>query len=56
MIGLLRIQALRARAKQVVGARFDLRRFNNAVIDQGLLPLDVLERSIDAWIEREKKA
>ena len=56
MIGQLRIQALRARAKQALGARFDLRRFNNAVIDQGLLPLDVLERSIDAWIEREKKA
>ena len=49
-VGQLHILALRERARQALGPRFDLRRFNNAVIDQGALPLDVLSAQIDAWI------
>ncbi len=55
-VGELRIQALRARAKRALGARFDLRRFHNALLDDGALPLDVLDRRIDEWIAREKAA
>jgi uncharacterized protein (DUF885 family) len=36
-----------------LGERFDLRRFHNAVLDQGALPLPVLDRVIDGWIEGE---
>ena len=54
MIGQLRIQEIRARAKKALGDRFDLRRFNNAVIDKGLLPLDLLEQSIDEWVKEEQ--
>jgi uncharacterized protein (DUF885 family) len=54
MIGQLRIQELRARAKKALGDKFDLRRFNNAVIDQGLLPMDLLEKSIDDWIATQR--
>jgi uncharacterized protein (DUF885 family) len=50
MIGELKILELRDRAKARLGPAFDLRRFNNAVIDQGALPLDTLERVIDDWI------
>jgi uncharacterized protein (DUF885 family) len=50
MIGKLKIDELRDRAKAKLGQRFDLRRFHNAVIDQGALPLDTLERVIDEWI------
>ena len=50
MIGELKIIELRERAKARLGGKFDLRRFNNAVIDQGALPLDTLERVIDDWI------
>lgn len=53
MIGQLKIVELRERAKARLGARFDLRRFHNAVIDQGALPLDTLERVIDDWISAE---
>jgi uncharacterized protein (DUF885 family) len=53
MIGKLKIAELRERAKQRLGPKFDLRRFHNAVIDHGALPLDVLERVIDDWIAAE---
>lgn len=49
-IGELRFKALRAKAKATLGDRFDLRRFHNALIDDGPLPLDVLESRIDEWI------
>ena len=49
-IGELKITALRAKAKAALGGRFDLRRFHNAVIDGGALPLAVLEQQIDEWI------
>jgi len=53
-VGEQRILALREKAKTTLGARFDLRRFHNAVLDHGALPLTVLESSIDEWIESEK--
>jgi uncharacterized protein (DUF885 family) len=49
MIGKLKIDELRDRATARLGERFDLRRFHNAVIDQGALPLDTLEQVIDEW-------
>ena len=53
MIGKLKIAELRDRARERLGPRFDIRRFHNAVIDQGALPLDTLETVIDAWIRSE---
>jgi uncharacterized protein (DUF885 family) len=53
-IGELRIKALRAKASQVLGPRFDLRRFHNALLDDGALPLTVLEARIDEWIAKEE--
>jgi uncharacterized protein (DUF885 family) len=48
------ILANRAKAKAALGARFDIRRFHNAVIDHGGLPLTVLDRVIDDWIAAER--
>jgi uncharacterized protein (DUF885 family) len=54
MIGAIRIRELRARAEKELGARFDLRRFHDAVLLQGSVPLDVLERQVGDWIAAEK--
>jgi uncharacterized protein (DUF885 family) len=53
-IGELKIKELRAKAKAELGDRFDLRRFHNAVIDDGAVPLQVLQSQIEAWIAAEK--
>jgi uncharacterized protein (DUF885 family) len=53
-IGEIRIRDLRARAEKALGTKFDLRRFHDAVLTQGAVPLDVLGRQIDDWIAAEK--
>jgi uncharacterized protein (DUF885 family) len=54
-IGELRIKALRAKAKAALGEKFNVRRFHNAVLDNGAVPLDVLEQQITQWIATEKR-
>lgn len=49
-IGQLKISALREKAARELGPKFDLRAYNDAVLETGSVPLDVLERHIDAWI------
>ncbi|MEZ2346761.1 DUF885 family protein [Terriglobus sp. RCC_193] len=48
--GQLKILELRERAKQKLGAKFDIRNFHDEVLDSGALPLDILEKRVDAWI------
>jgi uncharacterized protein (DUF885 family) len=55
MIGNIRIRDLRAKAEQALGAKFDIRRFHDAVLMQGSVPLDVLQAQIDDWITAEKR-
>jgi len=53
-VGQLKIIELRERAKSKLGAKFDVRKFHDSVLDAGALPLDVLESRVDAWIAGEK--
>ncbi len=52
-LGELKIKELRAKASKALGSKFDIRKFHNAVIDDGALPLDLLERRIEAWIKTQ---
>ncbi len=55
-LGELKIRSLRARAEKELGANFDLRAFHDAVLENGEVPLDVLETHVSAWIEKRKAA
>lgn len=54
-LGQMKILELRARAKQALGPRFDIRAFHDAILDEGPLPLDILDARIDAWIAQQKE-
>ncbi len=53
-IGELKILELRKRAKTQLGDKFDIRKFHDAILLDGGMPLDLLERKIDRWIFAEK--
>jgi uncharacterized protein (DUF885 family) len=55
-IGQLRIQALRERAEAALGEHFDERRFHDAVLGNGALPLAVLDAEIGRWIAAQSAA
>jgi hypothetical protein len=44
----------RVKAEAALGPKFDLRRFHDAVLGQGAVPLDVLESAITRWIAAEQ--
>lgn len=52
--GEMKIVALREKARTELGDKFDIRRFHDAVLLHGPMPLDMLERRIDAWIAEQK--
>jgi uncharacterized protein (DUF885 family) len=49
-IGELAIKELRIKAENVLGPAFDIRRFHNAILDNGPLPLTLLNKQIEEWI------
>jgi uncharacterized protein (DUF885 family) len=53
-IGQLKIVELRERAKRELGGRFDIRDFHAAVLENGPLPLDILEQQVEAYIAAKK--
>ncbi|MFN3575242.1 MAG: DUF885 domain-containing protein [Phenylobacterium sp.] len=52
-VGELKIVELREQARAELGEAFDIRRFHDAVLLAGALPLDLLEARIEAWIAAE---
>jgi uncharacterized protein (DUF885 family) len=55
-IGQLKIAALRLRAEAALGPRFDLRRFHSEILDNGPLPLTLLEQQVDRWVAAQLRA
>ena len=53
-MGELKIVELRARATRELGERFDIRLFHDAVLDNGGLPLPVLEKQVERYIQATK--
>lgn len=49
-VGQLKIRALRAKAEQAQGPKFEVRTFHKIVLEDGCLPLTVLEGKIDRWV------
>ena len=52
-IGQLKIRELRNKAEAAMGENFDAGEFHNEVLESGCLPLDLLEKKVDAWIGDE---
>jgi uncharacterized protein (DUF885 family) len=53
-VGMMKIQELRARAQQQLGERFDQREFHDVVLKNGALPLEILERLVNDYIEQKR--
>jgi uncharacterized protein (DUF885 family) len=56
MIGALKILELRQRAMDALGDRFDIKAFHNVILGNGGVPLSILERLVDEYIEAEGQA
>ena len=54
--GQMKISELRARAQARLGERFDLRAFHDELLGAGALPLTVLEKRMDTWLEAQAQA
>jgi uncharacterized protein (DUF885 family) len=53
MMGELKIIECREKAKKALGEKFSLRRFHDKVLETGTVPLNLLEREVDAWVKTQ---
>ena len=53
-IGSLKIAELRQRAAAALGAKFSLPAFHQIVLEDGTVPLSILERKVNRWIEKNQ--
>jgi len=53
-LGAMKIQELRARSQQELAGRFDIRAFHAEILQDGAMPLDLLELKINRWIAAQR--
>ncbi len=53
-VGMLKILELRAHAEKELGAKFDIKGFHDTILGGGAVPLSILERRINSWINKNK--
>ena len=53
-IGQLKIQELRNNAQKSLGEKFDIKVFHRKILESGCIPLQLLEKKMNNWIESEK--
>jgi uncharacterized protein (DUF885 family) len=56
MVGMLQILAARARAIDALGAQFDLKEFHRLLLSNGAVPMDIMNREVDRWIQEKLAA
>jgi uncharacterized protein (DUF885 family) len=54
MIGQLQIMRLRDRARERLGNRFDIRDFHAVVLENGNVPMEILDELVNEWIESRR--
>ncbi len=54
-IGMLKIQELRAKAEAQLGENFDIKDFHDTILGGGAMPLSILEKHVDRWIDGQKQ-
>jgi uncharacterized protein (DUF885 family) len=52
-LGQLKIRELRSEAEKRLGAKFDVRKFHDAVLENGAVPLNILEVHMKKWIDEQ---
>ncbi|MDP9083309.1 MAG: DUF885 family protein [Pseudomonadota bacterium] len=50
-LGELKFQALRLRAQQALGTGFNIREFHSEILNDGAMPLDILEAKMQVWLD-----
>jgi uncharacterized protein (DUF885 family) len=52
-IGCIKMTELREKAEKALGEKFDVRKYHDAILGSGAMPLNILEKHIDWFIEKE---
>jgi uncharacterized protein (DUF885 family) len=53
-VGQLSMLRLRAMVENQLGDAFDIREFHEMILMNGAMPLEILEESVESWVEAQK--
>ncbi len=53
-IGMMRILDVRQKASAALGDKFDIREFHQVILENGPIPLSIMEEQVEAWVRKKK--